>query len=89
VEANDLGEGLSCCARSGSSSRGARGPQTEQVEDFLAIPDMIAGALAEQMQLWAEDPSKFSAVFWMHCGDFWCSGASRLRDRVPLNRGDG
>jgi hypothetical protein len=43
---------------------------SRQIEDFLAIPDMIAGALAEQMQLRIEDPSEFSTVFWMHRGDF-------------------
>jgi len=41
-----------------------------QIEDFLAIPDMIAGALAEQMGLRSRDPSAFSTVFWMHRGDF-------------------
>ena len=41
-----------------------------QVEDFLAIPDLIAGALAEQMALKGGDPSEFSGVFWMHRRDF-------------------
>lgn len=43
---------------------------SRQIEDFLAIPDMIAGALAEQMQLRCEEPSEFSSIFWMHRGDF-------------------
>jgi hypothetical protein len=43
---------------------------SRQIEDFLAIPDMIAGALAEQMQLRIEGPSELSTVFWMHRGDF-------------------
>jgi hypothetical protein len=43
---------------------------SQQIEDFLAIPDIIAGALAEQMQLRIEDPSEFSAIFWMHRADF-------------------
>lgn len=43
---------------------------SQQIEDFLAIPDMIAGALAEQMQLRSEGPSEFSTIFWMHRDDF-------------------
>jgi hypothetical protein len=43
---------------------------SQQIEDFLAIPDMIAGALAEQMQLRSEGPSEFSTIFWVHRGDF-------------------
>jgi len=43
---------------------------TRQIEDFLAIPDMIGGALAEQMQLRSTDPACLSHIFWMHRGDF-------------------
>jgi hypothetical protein len=43
---------------------------SRQIEDFLAIPDMIAGAIAEQMQLRNGGPSEFSTIFWMHRGDF-------------------
>lgn len=42
---------------------------TRQIEDFLAIPDMIAGALAEQMQLRLTDPPCMSNIFWMHRDD--------------------
>ena len=35
-----------------------------QIEDFLAIPDMIAGALSEQMQLRTTDPACLSNIFW-------------------------
>ena len=41
-----------------------------QIEDFLAIPDMVAGALSEQMLLRSRTPEQFSTVFWMHRGDF-------------------
>jgi len=40
---------------------------SRQIEDFLAIPDLIAGALAEQFDLRTEKASK---VFWIHRGDF-------------------
>ena len=40
---------------------------SRQIEDFLAIPDMIAGALAEQMQFQSQEVSKF---FFMYNGDF-------------------
>jgi hypothetical protein len=43
---------------------------TRQIEDFLAIPDIIAGALAEQMQHRSTDPVCWSNIFWMHRGDF-------------------
>lgn len=40
---------------------------SRQIEDFLAIPDLIAGALAEQLNLTTDESSK---VFWLHRGDF-------------------
>ena len=43
---------------------------SRQIEDFLAIPDMIAGALSEQLSLKATDPSELSGIFWMHRADF-------------------
>ncbi|MGB6066716.1 MAG: hypothetical protein WBG50_18075 [Desulfomonilaceae bacterium] len=43
---------------------------SRQIEDFLAIPDMIAGALAEQVALRGTDPDDLAEVFWMHRGDF-------------------
>lgn len=43
---------------------------SKQIEDFLAIPDLVAGALAEQLKIAAEDPPELSGVFWMHRGDF-------------------
>jgi hypothetical protein len=43
---------------------------SRQIEDFLAVPDMIAGALSEQLSLKATDPSELSRIFWMHRGDF-------------------
>ena len=62
-----------------------------QIEDFLAIPDMIAGALSEQMQLRTTDPACLSNIFWMHRGDFsdktrqitwWFSDSDRSLKRV-------
>ncbi|MCX5637151.1 MAG: hypothetical protein NTX52_05595 [Planctomycetota bacterium] len=41
-----------------------------QIEDFLAIPDLIAGALSEQLELKSTDPAELSNVFWMSRGDF-------------------
>jgi len=40
---------------------------SRQIEDFLAIPDLIAGALGEQLNLTTDESSK---VFWLHRGDF-------------------
>lgn len=40
---------------------------TMEIEDLAAIPDIIAGALFEQMQLAEND---FPNTFWMHRGDF-------------------
>ncbi len=63
---------------------------TRQIEDYLAIPDLIAGALAEQMALRGIEHGESSEIFWMHRGDFfnktreitwWFSNA-----RYPLKR---
>ncbi len=43
---------------------------SQQIEDFLSIPDMIAGAISEQMQLRSEAQGEFSNIFWMHRGGF-------------------
>jgi hypothetical protein len=43
---------------------------SRQIEDFLAIPDIIAGALAEQMLLRSEASTELSNVLFMHHGDF-------------------
>jgi len=43
---------------------------SRQIEDYLAIPDMIAGALSEQLALKVTDPSELHDVFWMHRDDF-------------------
>jgi len=43
---------------------------TRQIEDYLAIPDLIAGALSEQMALRGIDQGESSEIFWMHRGDF-------------------
>jgi len=43
---------------------------TQQLEDFLAIPDLIGGAISEQLKIKNREPSELSGVFWMHRGDF-------------------
>jgi hypothetical protein len=43
---------------------------TRQIEDFLAIPDLIAGSLSEQMKLQSTGFPILPGVFWMHRGDF-------------------
>jgi hypothetical protein len=43
---------------------------TQQIKDFLAIPDLIAGCFAEQMKLRVTDPIELSNIFWIHRGDF-------------------
>ena len=58
----DLGHGRCGTSRCDDGSR--------QIEDFLALPDMIAGALAEQMQLKSANPTELSDIFWMHRPDF-------------------
>lgn len=42
---------------------------TRQLEDFLAIPDLLAGAIAEQMQKPFLNPNT-TGIFWMSRGDF-------------------
>lgn len=41
-----------------------------QIEDLLSIPDIIAGAIAEQMQDRKINPIDGSKIFWIHRGDF-------------------
>ena len=43
---------------------------SRQIEDLLAIPDLISGALAEQLALKVTDPSDLAEVLWIHRGDF-------------------
>ena len=43
---------------------------TLQIEDFLAIPDIVAGALSEQLAVTAGGADMPSGVFWIHRGDF-------------------
>ncbi len=64
---------------------------TRQIEDYLAIPDLIAGALAEQMLLRRSDQDETSNIFWLLRGDFsnktqeitwWFSDARRSLKRL-------
>jgi len=42
-----------------------------RIEDLVAIPDLIAGAIGEQLQLVRSvGPDMSSSVFWLHRGDF-------------------
>ncbi|MCG9966751.1 hypothetical protein L9W92_01595 [Pelotomaculum terephthalicicum JT] len=50
--------GTSCCDNG-----------TRQIEDFIAIPDLIAGALSEQLKMNA-NALKIPNVFWIYSGDF-------------------
>jgi hypothetical protein len=43
---------------------------SNQIEDFLAIPDLIAGAINEQLNLKNNDPDELSDVFWIHRPDY-------------------
>ena len=43
---------------------------SRQIEDFAAIPDLVAGAVAEQFALKGRDASKPDQVFWMYRPDF-------------------
>lgn len=43
---------------------------TGQIEDLLAIPDLVAGAVAEQMKLRGNDPPGMPAAFWLRRGDY-------------------
>ncbi len=62
---------------------------TRQIEDMLAIPDLIAGAISEQL-ITRETQNLPNSIFWMHHGDFsnktknitwWFSDSSK-----PLKR---
>jgi hypothetical protein len=41
-----------------------------QIEDLAAIPDMVAGAISEEINLEPVFPSEPSKFFWLHRGDF-------------------
>ncbi len=43
---------------------------SRQIEDLLAIPDLIAGALAEQLKLKMTTPPDMPDIFWMHRPDY-------------------
>lgn len=43
---------------------------SNQIEDFLAIPDLIAGAISEQLNLKRHDPDELKSVFWLHRPDY-------------------
>jgi hypothetical protein len=43
---------------------------SRQIEDFLAVPDLIAGSIAEQMALKAIGPSELNQLFWVRHGHF-------------------
>lgn len=76
---------------------------SRQIEDLLAIPDMVAGAIAEQLALKVTDPTELADVFWMHRGDFsdktksitwWFSDSGRPLKRLvfvvdPAKDGNG
>ncbi len=78
----DLGHLRCGTSRSDDGSR--------QLEDYLAIPDLIAGALAEQMLASESQKDRTSGIFWIHRPDYsskttaitwWFSDA-----RHPLRR---
>jgi hypothetical protein len=43
---------------------------SKQIEDLTAIPDMVAGAISEQVNLEPVFPSEPSKFFWLHRGDY-------------------
>ena len=64
---------------------------TLQIEDFLAIPDLVAGALSEQLAVNVNGPPMPPGVFWLHRGDFsektrritwWFSDAGQALKRL-------
>lgn len=61
-----------------------------QIEDFLAIPDLIAGAIAEQVRINSESQLGASRVFWVQHGEFSNKTSEILRwfanSRRPLRR---
>ena len=42
---------------------------TMQIEDFLSVPDLIAGAISEQLEVKRNDPKELSTVFWVNRPD--------------------
>lgn len=42
---------------------------TMQIEDLLSVPDLIAGAISEQLEVKRNDPKELSNVFWMNRPD--------------------
>lgn len=63
---------------------------SRQIEDFLAIPDLAAGAINEQMSAKLNDPVKLHDVFWIRNGSlsdktneiaWWLAGSTH-----PLKR---
>jgi len=63
-----------------------------RIEDLAAVPDLIAGAVSEQLQLVRDvGPDMSSSVFWLHRGDFssktslitwWLADTSKPLKRV-------
>jgi len=43
---------------------------SNQIEDLTAIPDMVAGAISEQVNLETVELPKISKVFWLHRDDY-------------------
>jgi hypothetical protein len=58
----DMGHLRSGTSKSDNGSR--------QIEDFLAIPDLVAGAIQEQMSAKPSAPVFLRDVFWVHNGNF-------------------
>ena len=61
-----------------------------RIEDLAAVPDMIAGAISEQMRLNKQVGPDIPNVFWMHRGDFTSKTSNITRwltdVRKPLKR---
>lgn len=64
---------------------------TLQIEDLLALPDLVAGALSDQLAARANGPTMPSSVFWMRRGDlrkktrritWWFSDAAQALKRL-------
>ena len=64
---------------------------TMQIEDFLSVPDLIAGAISEQLKLKGNDPKELSKVFWMNRPDqtdksniinWWLSDSTKRLKRL-------
>jgi hypothetical protein len=43
---------------------------SNSLEDLAAVPDLIAGAIGEQLQLASVEGCDASKIFWLHRGDF-------------------